>query len=202
MKLYDLQASGNCYKVRLFASLANIDLDLVPVDFLNGAHKKPPLSDLNPLGQVPILEDGKHVFRDSQAILVYLAGAYGGLAWWPAHPQGQAEIVQWLSFASNEIQHSLCTARLVQKFGYDLDKAAALAKSPGILSLLDKHLESNDWLAMGRPTIAECAVYPYVVLAPEGDVDLAPYSHVARWMKRVEQLPGWLAGDAVPVARP
>jgi glutathione S-transferase len=31
-----------------------------------------------------------------------------------------------------------------------------------------------------------------VVLAPEGDVDLTPYSHVADWMKRLEALPGYL----------
>lgn len=192
MKLYDLEASGNCYKVRLFASLANIELERVPVDFLSGAHKQPPLSELNPLGQLPILEDGKQVVRDSQAILVYLAGVYGGLAWWPAHPQGQAEIIQWLSFAANEVQHSVCAARLVQKFGYDLDKSQALEKAVVTLSLLDKHLEHNDWLAMGRPTIADCAVYPYVVLAPEGDVDLEPYNHVARWMRRLEALPGYL----------
>ncbi|WP_312225705.1 glutathione S-transferase family protein [Stutzerimonas nitrititolerans] len=192
MKLYDLEASGNCYKVRLFAALANIELEEVPVDFLSGAHKQPPLSDMNPLGQLPVLEDGAQVFRDSQAILVYLAGAYGGLAWWPAHPQGQAEIVQWLSFAANEVQHSLCAARLVQKFGYDLDQSAALAKAPAVLALLDAHLQRHDWLALGRPTIADCAVYPYVVLAPEGGVELEPYSHVARWMKRMEELPGFL----------
>ncbi|WP_312467645.1 glutathione S-transferase family protein [Stutzerimonas nitrititolerans] len=192
MKLYDLEASGNCYKVRLFAALANIELEKVPVDFLSGAHKQPPLSDMNPLGQLPVLEDGAQVFRDSQAILVYLAGAYGGLAWWPAHPQGQAEIVQWLSFAANEVQHSLCAARLVQKFGYDLDQSAALAKAPAVLALLDAHLQRHDWLAPGRPTIADCAVYPYVVLAPEGGVELEPYSHVARWMKRMEELPGFL----------
>ncbi|CAD5106198.1 glutathione S-transferase family protein [Zestomonas carbonaria] len=192
MKLYDLEASGNCYKVRLFASLANIELDIEPVDFLGGAHKQPPLADLNPLGQLPILEDGSHVVRDSQAILVYLAGVYGGLAWWPAHPRGQAEIVQWLSFAANEVQHSLCAARLVQKFGYPLDQSVALASSPAVLALLDKHLERHDWLAIGRPSIADCAVYPYVALAPEGGVDLGPYSHIARWMTRLEALPGYL----------
>ncbi|RMS42915.1 Glutathione S-transferase protein, partial [Pseudomonas amygdali pv. photiniae] len=83
MKLYDLQASGNCYKVRLFAALAHIELEVVAVDFLNGEHKKPPLSDLNPLGELPVLQDGPVVLRDSQAILIYLAGEYGGLAWWP-----------------------------------------------------------------------------------------------------------------------
>ncbi|MEZ3135349.1 glutathione S-transferase family protein [Stutzerimonas kunmingensis] len=192
MKLYDLQASGNCYKVRLFAALADIELERVSVDLANGAHKKPPLSDMNPLRQVPVLEDDGHLVRDSQAILVYLAGTYGGLAWWPDHARGQAEIVQWLSFAANEIQHSLCAARLVEKFGYPLDKAAALAKAPAVLKLLDEHLQRHDWLAIDRPTIADCAVYPYVVLAPEGDVDLTPYRHVARWMERLEALPGYL----------
>lgn len=192
MKLYDLDVSGNCYKVRLFAALANIELDIVAVDFLGGAHKKPPLSDLNPLGQLPILQDESLVLRDSQAILVYLAGEYGGLAWWPGYPQGQAQIVQWLSFAGNELQHSLCAARLVQKFGYPLDKTEALAKSAVMLAVLDQHLERNDWLAIGRPSIADCAVYPYVALAPEGGVDLTPYRHVARWMQRVEGLPGYL----------
>lgn len=192
MKLYDLTPSGNCYKVRLFAALANIELETVPVDFTNGAHKRPPLSNLNPLGQLPVLEDGVHVIRDSQAILVYLAGVYGGLAWWPAHPQGQADIVQWLSFAGNEIQHSLCAARLVRKFGAALGLSAALEKSAVALAVLDPHLARHDWLAIGRPSIADCAVYPYVVLAAEGGVDIAPYGHVARWIDRVKALPGYL----------
>lgn len=192
MKLYDLEASGNCYKVRLFASLANIDLETVPVDLPGGAHKRPPVSELNPLGELPVLVDGAHVVRDSQAILVYLAGTYGGLAWWPAHAQGQADIVQWLCTAANEIQHGLCAARLVSRFGYALDKAGALAKSQRLLTLLDAHLQARDWLAIGRPSIADCAVYPYVALAPEGGIDLTPYAHVGRWLERVEELPGYL----------
>jgi glutathione S-transferase len=192
MKLYDLDVSGNCYKVRLFAALAGIALETVAVDLRGGAHKRPPLSDWNPLGQLPVLVDGAHVLRDSQAILVYLAGQYGGLAWWPAHPHGQADIVQWLSFAANEVQHSVNQARLVRKFGYPLDQAAALARAAVILPVLDQHLATHDWLAIGRPSIADCAVYPYVALAPDGGVDLAPYPHIGRWMERVERLPAYL----------
>jgi glutathione S-transferase len=73
MKLYDLELSGNCYKVRLFLSLIGRSYDLVPVDFLAGTHKKPPLSDMNPFGEIPVLVDGDLTLRDSQAILVYLA---------------------------------------------------------------------------------------------------------------------------------
>ena len=42
LKLHDLELSGNCYKVRLFCALLGLTLDIVPVDFLAGAHKKKP----------------------------------------------------------------------------------------------------------------------------------------------------------------
>lgn len=193
MKLYDLELSGNCYKVRLFAALANIELEIVPVDFLGGEHKRPPLTDLNPWGELPILVDGDLVLRDSQAILVYLAGAYGGAAWWPAEPHLQAEIVQWLSTAANEIQNGPCAARLVDKFGYAINKADTLARAARILPLIDAHLAEREWLAISRPTIADCAVFPYIALAPEGGVDLAQYANIVRWLDRVKALPGYLA---------
>lgn len=192
MKLYDLEPSGNCYKVRLFAALAQIPLEIVPVDFLDGAHKRPPLIDLNPWGELPILVDGDRVLRDSQAILVYLAGRHGGASWWPTEAALQAEIVQWLSTAANEIQNGPCAARLVDKFGYAIDKPDALRRAARILSLVDAHLATRDWLAISRATIADCAVYPYVALAGEGGIDLSPYANIGRWMARVKSLPGYL----------
>lgn len=193
MKLYDLELSGNCYKVRLFAALAKLELERVPVDFLAGEHKRAPLIDLNPWGELPILVDGDRVLRDSQAILVYLAGTRGGAAWWPSEPELQAEIVQWLSTAANEIQNGPAAARLVDRFGYAIDKADTIARAQRILPLLDAHLAQHDWLALSRPTIADCAVYPYVALAPEGGVDLRPYPHIAAWIERIKALPGYLA---------
>lgn len=185
MNLHDLRSSGNCYKIRLFAGLAGIDLKIIPVDFAGGAHRRPPLWDYNPWCELPVLSNGPDIVRDAQAILVYLAGREGGLAWWPAHAEGQAEVMQWLSFTCNEIQHSLCAARLALKFGMDLDRAATLA-------LLEQHLARHDWLALGRPTIAECAVYPYVHLAPEGGISLEGHPQLLAWMARLRQLPGFV----------
>ncbi|WP_416390854.1 glutathione S-transferase [Alloalcanivorax xenomutans] len=191
MKLYDLEPSGNCYKVRLFAALAGLPLEIEAVDFLAGEHKGERLAALNPWGELPILEDGKLVLRDSQAILVYLAGRYGGEAWWPGEAHLQGEVMQWLSVAANEIQHGPNAARLVDKFGYALDKALALERSERILRLLDDHLSTHQWLAAGRPTIAECAVFPYLAVAWEGGVDPRPYQHVNAWMERIKALPGF-----------
>jgi glutathione S-transferase len=192
MKLYDLELSGNCYKVRLFAALAKIPLEIVAVDFLGGEHKRPPLLDLNPWGEIPILQDGSVVLRDSQAILVYLAARYGDDSWLPRDPAQLGEVMQWLSTAANEIQNGPGAARLVDKFGYAIDKADTIQRAARILALIEAHLSSHRWLALERPTIADCAVMPYVALAPEGGISLLDYPHIGQWIARIKELPGFV----------
>ena len=192
MKLYDLELSGNCYKVRLFAALAKIPLEMVPVDFMGGEHKRQPLTNLNPWGELPILEDGKVVLRDSQAILVYLAAQYGDENWLPRDATGLGEVMQWLSTSANELQNGPCAARLADKFGYAIDKANTLERAARILPLIEAHLAAHQWLALGRPTIADCAVMPYVALAPEGGISLEAYPNIRQWIARIKALPGFI----------
>jgi glutathione S-transferase len=192
MKLYDLELSGNCYKVRLFAALAGIPLEIRAVDFLDGEHKRPPISGLNPWREIPILEDGEVVLRDSQAILVYLARRYGGEAWLPNEAAGMGEVAQWLSTAANEVQNGPGAARRVGKFGYALDKADTLRRATRILPLIEQHLARYDWLALSRPTIADCAVFPYVALSHEGGVSLQAYPAIRAWICRIKALPGFV----------
>lgn len=192
MKLYDLELSGNCYKVRLFAALTGIDLALEPVDIPGGAHKRAPLINLNPWGQLPVLEDGEVVLRDSQAILVYLAGRYGGDQWWPASAAEQGEVMQWLSMAANEMHHGPDIIRVIEKFGFPLNKEQALANCERVLPLLEQHLSEREWLALERPTIADCAVFPPLALIGEGGVSLEQCPAIQAWIKRVQALPGYI----------
>lgn len=197
MKLYDLELSGNCYKVRLFAALTGIELDIVPVDFMSGEHKRPPLIDLNPWGELPILQDGEVVLRDSQAILVYLAARHADDSWLPRDPAGLGEVMQWLSTSANEIQNGPGAARLVDKFGFGLDKADTVRRANRILPLIEAHLARHQWLALDRPTIADCAVMPYVALAPEGGVSLDGYPNIRQWIARLKALPGFIGMPGV-----
>lgn len=192
MKLYDLELSGNCYKARLFCALIGVDLEIVPVDFLGGAHKRPDFLALNPFGEIPVLEDGGLVLRDSQAILVYLARKHGADDWLPNDAEGLARVVQWLSTAANDVARGPNDARLREKFGYDLDAERARAKAAHVLAILNDRLEARAWLELGRPTLADVACYPYVALAEEGGVSLAPYPAVLRWMDRIRALPGYV----------
>ncbi len=192
MKLYDFELSGNCYKVRLLCSLLGLTIDATTVDLLGGAHKKSPLIDLNPFGQVPILEDGDVVLRDSQAILVYLARKHGGEDWLPTAAASLANVVEWLMVAENEIARGPADARLHDKFGYKLDIGLAREKAARILDLMEARLDANDWLVLDRPTIADVACMPYVALAHEGGLSLAPCPAVQAWIGRIKALPGFI----------
>lgn len=196
-KLYDLELSGNCYKVRLLCALIGVPLEIIPVDFLAGEHKKAPLIELNPYGEIPIFQDGNVLLRDSQAILIYIARKWGGEDWLPTSPEGLANVCQWLMTAENEIARGPNDARLHDKFGYELDAGLARKKSQRILELMEAHLSNQPWLALGRPTIADIACMPYVALGHEGSVHLDSYPAIRAWIGRIKDLPGYIGMPAI-----
>ena len=193
MQLHDFTLSGNCYKVRLFLALLGRQVELLQVDLRGGAQKRPEFLALNPRGQVPVLVDEGQPIYDSQAILVYLARRYADASWLPQDALGQARVASWLSFAANEAARGPGQARLQLLFRAPGDLAEAQRRAVQVLELLDAHLARHHWLAEGAaPTIADLAVYPYVALAGDGGVDLAPYAHIAAWFARIRALPGYM----------
>jgi glutathione S-transferase len=197
IKLYDLELSGNCYKVRLFLALIEKAYQLIPVDFMAGAHKAAPLIGMNPFGEIPILEDDGLVLRDSQAILIYLARKYGGEGWFPTEASAMAQVVEWLMVAENEVARGPNDARLHDKFGYKIDHNLAAERSARILDLLETHLASRKWLALGRPTIADIACFPYVALGHEGRVPVGNRKSVQAWIDRIKALPHFVSMPAL-----
>ncbi|MGB3555571.1 MAG: glutathione S-transferase [Jannaschia sp.] len=197
MELYDLELSGNCYKIRLFLALIKQDYTLRPVAFLEGEHKTEDFIARNFFGEIPVLVDGDVLLRDSQAILVYLARKYGHADWYPTEAFQEAMVVQWLMVAENEIARGPNDARLHDKFGFDIDVEAARAKSTRILGILDRHLATRDWLELDRPTIADIACFPYVALSHEGAVSLERYGAVRAWVNRIKALPNFIPMPAI-----
>jgi len=194
IKLYGHEVSGNSSKVRLMLSLLNLEHEWIKVDLLKGEQKTPAYLAMNPFGQVPLLVDGETQLADAQAILVYLARQYGGESWLPLEALPMAQVVRWLSTAAGEVRQGPEHARLYHLFGAgtNINIERATQKAALILTQLDKHLSTRTWLEFERPTIADVAVFPYVALAPDGKIDLAPYPNVLAWIERVKQLPGYM----------
>ncbi|MBP3124460.1 glutathione S-transferase [Thalassospira sp. ER-Se-21-Dark] len=192
MKLYHHPISGHAHRARLFLGLLGLEHELVEVDLANGAHKSPEFLKLNPLGQVPVLEDGDKVITDSNAIMVYLAKKTGATNWLPEDAEGAARVQRWLSIAAGQIAFGPAAARLITLFGAPFDADEVISRAHAVLGNIEDHLKTNDWLAASHPTIADVALYSYIARAPEGNVDLAAYGKVRDWLKRIEDLAGFV----------
>ncbi|MDE3739641.1 MULTISPECIES: glutathione S-transferase family protein [Pseudomonas] len=192
MQLHDFYLSGNCYKVRLFLGLIGQPAELLTVNLPKGAQKCAEFLALNPRGQVPVLVDDGQPLVDSQAILVYLARRYADTHWYPLDAVVQSQIASWLSLTANEIHNGAARARIGLKFGRPVDLEDAQARGRQTLELVNAHLAEREWLVGEHPTIADVAVYPYLAMADEGGLDLAPYPHLHTWFARIRALPGYV----------
>jgi len=210
IKLYDYELSGNCYKLRLLMGVLGIAYETIPIDFYPGReHKSEWFLRLNPLGQLPVIEDDGVVLRDAQAILVYLASKYDRTqGWYPCeNPALLGEISQWLAFADG-ITATSSAARLHDGLFYELDVEAARTGAHRLFRILDEHLwfgeqEGRDWICSApRPTIADIACFPYVILSEEGGIARQDYPAIRRWLDRVKRIEGFSTMSGVFPAGP
>jgi len=158
---------------------------------------------LNPLGQIPVLEDGDLVLSDSNAIMVYLVRRYApDSSWLPAEPVAAAQVQRWLSIAAGEVMYGPATARMVAQWNMFGDPVRSVQIAERLLGFMDSHLRTRAFLAASHPTLADLACYSYVAHAPEGGIALEPYPAVRQWLRRIEALPSFKAMPASPIPKP
>jgi glutathione S-transferase len=223
MKLYDYPLSGNCFKVRQMLAWLGLPYQTVPVDFFPGrTHKSAAfLANVNPLGQLPVIDDDGFVLRDAQAILVYLASRYDPPDppgppgpqgpqghWYPADPKLRGQVAMWLATA-DEITRTASAARLHDALGYHhLDIEACRAGARAVFRVLDDHLAEQAgqglrWLASApEPTIADLACFPYVALAGEGGISLDEFPALRNWVWDFRHLHGFIGMSGIFPAGP
>lgn len=199
--LHGIRLSGHVHRVELLLHMLGLRYELVdaPAAVRDGTAFRA----MNPLGQIPVLQDGDLVLADSNAILTYLARRYAPAGGWLSDdPLEAAEITRWLSIAAGELRFGPALARAVTLWNMDGDLARAHAIAGRLLAFMEQHLATRTFLAAGRPTLADLACYGYVAHAPEGGVALDAYPAVRAWLARVEALPGFVPmPDSTPPVR-
>jgi len=208
--LYDYELSGNCYKVRLMLSILGVPYQKKGIEFYPAAqHKSDEFLALNPLGELPVIEEGDMVIRDSQAILVYLASRFDPAgSWYPSNcSERLAQTTQWLCFA-NSLTDTVSAARLADGFFYDLDADVCRKGAHKLLRILDEHLwfnelQNHQWIVKGdAPTIADIACFAYIMLSEEGGISRINYPAIRRWCDHVKRLPGFVVMPGIFPAGP
>jgi len=199
LKLYSMQRSGNCYKVRLALAQLHVAHELVEIDILRGESRTPEFLAMNPGGRVPLLEvaPGRYL-PESNAILWYLAR---DSALVPEDPIERAETLQWMFFEQHSLEPNLGAARFwltMVKGGRDLQQHALeewMEKGYTALGIMEKHLQHHRFFVDGRYSVADIALYAYTHCAHESGFDLTTFPAVRAWIKRVAGMPDHVGID-------
>ena len=191
--LYNSQISGNCYKVRLLLAQLGIDYEKREVEVVDRSASRDFLDELNPARRVPtlVLDDGRPL-AESNAILCYFAE---GTPYLPDDRYDRAKVLQWLFFEQYEHEPGVAVARFLLTYSGRSDEFADLIaerqrQGKRALASMEQWLESHDWLAAGRYTIADIALYAYTHAADEAGIELDVFPAVREWLGRVTARPG------------
>ena len=191
-RVYGMSASGNCHKVRMALESLGLPYEWTEIDPGRGQTRTPEFLAMNPNGKVPVLEIEPGVFLpESNAILCYLADDTPLL---PRDRLQRARVMQWLFFEQYSHEPYIAVARYLCRFHPDPASQRALAESKSeggyrALGVMERELAVQPFLAAGRYTIADIALYGYTHVAGEGGFDLARFPAVRGWLARVEAEP-------------
>ncbi|MGB6310303.1 MAG: glutathione S-transferase [Steroidobacteraceae bacterium] len=185
--LHGTELSGHCHRVELLLRMLGLPYryEAAPA----AVRGSPQFFELNPLRQIPVLQDGDLTLSDSNAILVYLAKRYAaGSHWLPEEPAAAAQVQRWLSIAAGEVRYGPAMARIVTLWNFPGDLARSQQIAHTLLRFMNEHLKTRRFLATEHATIADLACYSYVRHAPEGGIALGEYPSVLAWLSRIEAL--------------
>lgn len=202
--LHNYELDDSCYRVRLALWLLGLDWQAIAVDVFPGKQQlTPPYLAMNPMGRLPILQDGALLLHGTEAILGYLARAYDSSGQWlPADAAGFGSVMQWLTFSARDL-HVTIAARQQALFDIPGDEAALRAASRNAIRVMDDHMtlrgfEQADWFAAPHPTIADIALFPAFALSRDFGIDHDEYPALRRWARRFRALPGFKTMPGIP----
>ena len=196
--LHGTELSGHAHRVALLLRMLGLPYRFVAAP--PEVRRTPEFLKLNPLGQIPVLEDGPLVLADSNAIMIYLVRRYApGSPWLPDEPVAAAQVQRWLSIAAGEVMWGCAIARAIKHFNAPWDPEQATRIAQRLLRFMEQHLTGRTYLAAEHPTLADLACYSYVAHVPEGGVSLEPYPAVRAWLARVEALPQFVPMPKSPI---
>jgi GST-like protein len=170
IQLYSLP-TPNGVKASIMLEEAGLAYEPHLVDFATNDQLTPEFISLNPNNKIPAIIDpdgpgGKPLaLFESGAILVYLADKSGMLL-----PQDAAEryqALQWVMFQVGGLGPMFGQLGFFHKFaGKDYEdkrpRDRYVAESTRLLGVLERHLESRQWMMGDQYTIADIAIFPWV----------------------------------------
>lgn len=193
MKLYHCPGTRSVRIVWLLEELG-LDYALEVMPLGDKRMREPEYLKVHPAGRVPALVDGDVTLFESGAIVEYLLARHGGGRMVPdvASPEFP-QYLQWLHYAEGMMMPQVNVIVVETKFlppekRNDTNVARATKLLTRMLSAVDNHLESRDYLA-GEFSGADIMTGHACLAAERLGADLEPYPNVRAYVARLKERP-------------
>ena len=195
LKLLGRNTSGNVQKV-LFA-LEEMGAEYEREDYgrLFENTQTPEYLAMNPTGKVPTLVDGDTVIWESNTILRYLADTRAP-EMTGATPAERSEVERWMDFVLAAINPGYLAGFKGAKQdpaerpeGFD----GQIADLHAQMQIVSAHLEDKDFLALGKLTIADCALGPILGRCLNFPYERSSMPGLEKWFAGISSRPAFKA---------
>jgi glutathione S-transferase len=205
-RLHYFPESGNSYKLALMLTLCGRSFEPVWTDF--GARVTWTAEwrrTVNPMGEIPVLEENGVNLTQTGPILLHLAerfGRYGG-----ADEAERFEILRWLFWDNQKLSGFMATYRFLRTFSSGADPAVLAwhrARVDDFLGIVEQQLSRRPFVTGDAATIVDLSMCAYLSFpGDETGYDLAAsHPNIHAWLARIATLPGWRAPyDLLPGKR-
>jgi GST-like protein len=182
----------NGHKITIFLEEAGLAYRIVPIDISKDEQFAPDFLKISPNNRIPAIVDrepadgGEPIsLFESGAILLYLAEKTGRFI--PTDIRGRAEVLQWLFWQMGGLgpmagQNHHFGTFAPEKIPYAIERYTK--ETARLYGVLNKRLADRDYVA-GEYSIADMAIYPWIVPYERQKQNLADFPHVKRWFEAI-----------------
>jgi GSH-dependent disulfide-bond oxidoreductase len=186
----------NGHKITVFLEEAGLPYTIHKVDIGKGDQFKPGFLAISPNNRMPAIVDhapkdgGKPIsIFESGAILQYLAEKIGKFL--PTDIRARTEVMQWLFWQMGGLgpmagQNGHFNVYAPEKVPYAIDRYTK--ETNRLYGVLNKRLADRDYVA-GDYSIADMAIYPWIVPHENHKQKLEDFPHLHRWFNAIKARP-------------
>ena len=185
----------NGHKVSLFLEEAGLPYEVHPVNIGQGEQFKPDFLKIAPNNRIPAIVDHSPTdggapisLFESGAILLYLAEKTGQFI--PKDLRGRQEALQWLFWQMGGLgpmagQNHHFSQFAPEKIPYAIKRY--VDETARLYGVLDRRLADRAFVAGEDYSIADMAIYPWIVSHKWQSQRLEDFPHVQRWFNSIKE---------------
>ena len=191
----------NGHKVAMFLEEAGVAYHVIPVNIGKGEQFEKSFLAVAPNNRIPAIVDTAPVgggepisVFESGAILQYLAEKSGQFL--PADLRGRTETLQWLYWQMGGLgpmagQNHHFSQYAPEKIPYAIERY--VKETNRLYGVLNRRLADRAFVAGADYSIADMAIYPWIVPYERQGQNLADFPHLQRWFEAIKARPATIS---------